>query len=657
MGFGALAALVLLTGCGGGSGGSTDAPPTSTTPPTNPTPPTGPAPPTTGTGAASSISLNAHLLVDQFGYRNADPKVAVIRNPHTGFDSADTFAPGATYQLRKADDGTVVFSGALSPWNNGAVEASSGDSGWWFDFSSVNASGTYFVYDVDKQVRSPTFAIAAQPYTNLLKAAMRMYFYQRSGSSNGGGAKQTPFADACWTDTPAFVGPDQDTQAHDATDQGNASKVHDLSGGWFDAGDTNKYVTFAATPVHQLLSAYQENPAAFTDDFNIPESGNGVSDLLDEMKYETDWLKKMQYSTDGSVALKVGSLAYPLADPPSSDTSRRYYLPSCTSSTIAAAGMFAHASYVYGGIGSLSAEAADLKNRAILAWNNYQGVATRQEQCDTGIVKAGDADWSTSDQQAAAVVAAVWLFAITGDQTYNTYVKNNYKNTRPYQDIGWSRYQPEQGKALLFYTWLQQADTTLKSAILADKLSDVNAANQIYGFTASDDLYRNFMHDAQYGWGSNQTRGNYGNTNIDVADYGIAVSSSTPYNNRALETLHYFHGVNPFAMVYMTNMTSYGATSSVNELYHTWFWPGTKWADAKTSTCGPAPGYIPGGPNPSAQQDGVPASLAPPTGQPAQKSYRDWNGTTTDTQASYVVSEAGIYYQSAYVELLAQFAH
>src|SRR5882724_7575252 len=150
----AFALIVCLTGCGG-SGGSTVTPTT----PTNPTPPTSPAPP----GGAGSVTLSAHLLVDQFGYRNTDPKVAVIRNPQVGFDSADTFAPGATYQLRKADDGTVVFSGALTPWNNGAVEASSGDSGWWFDFSSVNASGTYFVYDVDKQVRSPTFAIAAQP--------------------------------------------------------------------------------------------------------------------------------------------------------------------------------------------------------------------------------------------------------------------------------------------------------------------------------------------------------------------------------------------------------------------------------------------------------------------------------------------------------------
>ncbi|MDB6105094.1 MAG: glycoside hydrolase, family 9 [Gammaproteobacteria bacterium] len=643
------ACLLALCLIGCGSGGSGTAPPTTPTPPANP--------PTNGGGAASSVTLSAHLLVDQFGYRSSDPKVAVIRNPHVGFDSADTFSPGATYQVRKATDGTVVFAGAISPWNAGAVQASSGDDGWWFDFSSVNASGTYFVYDVDKQVRSATFPVAAQPYTNVLKAAMRMYFYQRAGSSSGGGAKQPPYADQCWADTPAYVGPNQDTQAHDATDQGNASKVHDLSGGWFDAGDMNKYVTFATIPVHQLLSAYQENPAAFTDDFNIPESGNGIPDLIDEVKYETDWIKKMQYSADGSVALKVGSLGYPYADPPSSDTSPRFYVPSCTSATIAAAGMLAHAAYVYGAVPSLASEAADLKARAIKAWNNYQGTVPKQEQCDTGIVKAGNADRSAADQESESVAAAVWLFAVTNDQAYNTYLKGNYKSSTPYKDIGWSRYQPQQGKALLFYTTLPQADPTLKAGILADKLNDVNAGNQVYGLTPSDDLYRNYLHDDQYSWGSNQTRGNYGNTNVDVANYGIAVSSSTPFITRALETLHYFHGVNPFAKVYMTNMGPYGATSSVNALYHTWFWPGSKWADLKTSQCGPAPGYIPGGPNAQAVQNGVPASIAPPAGQPPQKSYKDWNGTATDTQASYAVNEPGIYYQSAYVELLAQFAH
>jgi hypothetical protein len=246
---------------------------------------------------------------------------------------------------------------------------------------------------------------------------------------------------------------------------------------------------------------------------------------------------------------------------------------------------------------------------------------------------------------------------VTGNQTYNTYVQGNYTSTWPYMDIGWTRYNPEQGKALLFYTTLPNADATTKSAILAAKLADVQAGNQIYGFTASDDLYRNFLHDDQYQWGSNNVRANYGNTNADVLSYNIAVAGTTPYSTRALETLHYIHGVNPFAMVYLSNMKAYGATSSVNELFHVWFLPGTQWEDAVTSTCGPAPGYLPAGPVANAASYSIPATLIPPINQPEQKGYRDWNGVVGDPQNSYVVSEPGIYYQAAYVELLAKFAH
>ncbi len=186
-------------------------------------------------------------------------------------------------------------------------------------------------------------------------------------------------------------------------------------------------MTFADQPVHQLLSAYQNNSAVFTDDFDIPESGNGLPDLIDEVKWEIDWLKKMQFS-DGSVALKLGVMGYPSVSPPSSDTTPRYYLPACTSSTIAAAGMFAHAAYVYGGFSALAAEKSDLTTRAINAWNAYQAVATKQTDCDTGIVKAGDADWPLADQNAEAVVAAVYLYALTGDATYGNYVKANYNS-------------------------------------------------------------------------------------------------------------------------------------------------------------------------------------------------------------------------------------
>ena len=218
---------------------------------------------------------------------------------------------------------------------------------------------------------------------------------------------------------------------------------------------------------------------------------------------------------------------------------------------------------------------------------------------------------------------------------------------------GWSRYKADQGEALLFYTTLPAADAALKRSILADKLADARAGNAIYGFDPDADLYRAFMHDAQYHWGSNNPRANYGNTNLDLTTHDVGAGDSSGYRTRALEILHYFHGVNPLGMVYLSNMYSSGASLSANEIYHAWFAAGSRWSDAKSSACGPAPGYVPGGPNAAAAQDGVPTKLSPPTGQPPQKSYKDWNGAWPDS--SWAVTEPGIYYQSAYVRLLSAF--
>jgi hypothetical protein len=626
-----LTGLLWLSGCGG-----------SAAPATRPLRGPPPAPP----GMSATVRFDAHILVDQFGYRPDDSKVAVIRNPHQGYDSADSFAPGPDYEVRSVTDGAVVFSGHPVPWRDGAVEASSGDSGWWFDFGSMRTPGIYFVYDRGNQARSATFAVQEQVYRPILKAAMRMYFYQRSGF-----AKRRPYAAECWEDEAAYLGSGQDTQARDITDRDNRAKVRDLSGGWFDAGDTNKYVTFATPAVHQLLTAYEQTPAAFGDDFDIPESGNGVPDVLDEVQWEIGWLKKMQYP-EGSAALKVGEITDATGTAPGRDRAPRFYVPSCTSATIAVAGMFAHAALTYRAIGALRGESVDLGARAGRAWSNFQRTA-RQLHCDNGTVRAGLADWSETEQQGAAVVAAIYLYALTADAQFQQYIASHYRETRPFRDFGWSRYNSEQGAALLYYTTLANADSATRAAILGAKAADVGAANQVYGFAPQDDLYRAFLHDPQYHWGSNGVRANYGNSNLEIGTYAIPTGERSDFRLRALETLHYFHGVNPLALVYLSNMYGQGATRSVNEIYHTWFWQDSIWSDARSSQCGPAPGYLPGGPNADAVKNGVPASVAPPAGQPPQKSYRDWNHAWPES--SWAVTEPGIYYQSAYVQLLSRF--
>lgn len=591
--------------------------------------------------------FDAHILVDQFGYRPVDPKVAVIRTPHRGFDAADRFAPGRSgYDVRSAADHRVVFTGTPQPWRGGAVQRSSGDSGWWLDFSSVREPGTYYLYDRERGRRSAVFRIDRAVYAPLLRTALRVFFYQRSGC-----AKSPPFADACWQDAPAYVGKMQDRAARDIRRPGDAASARDLSGGWFDAGDTNKYVTFAVPAVHSLLTAYFRAPGAFTDEVGIPESGNGVPDVVDEVLWQLDWLKKMQ-NRDGRSLLKVGVTRHVPAAPPSSDREPRFYVGPCTSATISAAAMFAHAAYVLESVDGLRREARELRRRAVRGFDAFTESPLRETDCDDRKVLSGDADMDVPTQDGLAVVAAIYLFATTAEPRFNVYVKAHYRRLRPFHDFGWSRYDAHFGDALLFYAALPGADREVSRAILEAKRADAQASHHVYGLD-DEDLYRNHLHRDQYHWGSNHIRLNYASTNLDMPAHGLMPERAREFRARALETLHYLHGVNPFGMVYMTNMYSLGATRSANEAFSQWFAPGTRWSNALQSECGPAPGFVTGGPNASALKDGVPPDIVPPVGQPPQKSYRDWNAH--GLPASYAITEPSISIQANYVKVLSAF--
>ena len=88
---------------------------------------------------------------------------------------------GGAYALVNADTGEQVLTGSTTPWGQGNVDASSGDRAWHSDFSSVQTPGTYYVYDTGKDLRSHEFRIATNVYRDVLKAAVRTFFYQRAG--------------------------------------------------------------------------------------------------------------------------------------------------------------------------------------------------------------------------------------------------------------------------------------------------------------------------------------------------------------------------------------------------------------------------------------------------------------------------------------------
>src|SRR5690606_10346375 len=104
-------------------------------------------------------------------------------------------------------------------------------------------------------VRSPDVRIGADVYKPILKHALRTFYYQRAGF-----AKVEPFAEAGWTDTASHIAAGQDKNARLYSAPNDANTERDLSGGWYDAGDYNKYTNWHADYLVTLLHAYVENP-------------------------------------------------------------------------------------------------------------------------------------------------------------------------------------------------------------------------------------------------------------------------------------------------------------------------------------------------------------------------------------------------------------
>lgn len=605
-----------------------------------------------GTLFAAPGNISAYLKIDQFGYLCTAKKVAVIVDPQSGYNAAEAFSPGTgahQYQIRRWTDDVVVFTGTLQAWSGGTTHAQSGDRGWWFDFSTLTTAGSYYVYDVANNVGSYRFEIGDNVYQEVLKHAMRVFFYQRIGI-----AKTTAHSDVKWTDAAWYTGPNQDQAARSRWDKTNAATARDLSGGWFDAGDPNKYTTFAQNVILELLESYRMNPSVFADNYNIPESGNGVADLLDEVKWELDFFKKMQDATGtNGFFLKVGVDNFNTVSPPSLDTRPRYYVPECTSATLSGCAMFALSGVVYRALSNptLQTYGNNLVSRAELAWARAQvttnNFTTFETACDDQNVTSGDADASAAAQLQSAVIAAIYLYEATGNATYKTFVESRYTQVEPYSSTWWGPYHVGAQLALLRYASLSGVSATVANNIRNQKAAQ-NGVLSITDYNAQTDLYRSYMPDAQYHWGSNTVKATAGNHNLDFVTFNLNAGSQALYQEVAGEYLHYFHGLNPQGMVYLTNMYAYGAEKSANEIYHMWFDNGTDWDNAQTSPKGPAPGYVTGGANGSFPV----TTISPPAGQPAQKAYKDWN--TGWPENSWEITEPAIYTQASYIRLLSR---
>jgi endoglucanase len=146
---------------------------------------------------------------------------------------------------------------------------------WIGDFTALAAPGRYHVVTDDGQVSFP-FDVAADVFDPLVRAVQRSFYYQRAFTA----------VDAAHAEGP-WVHPSDADRAPPG-----------VRAGWHDAGDYSLYSASLGNALFWLLEAYSDFAPA-SDQTNIPESSNGVPDLLDEARWGLEWLLSVQDASGG----------------------------------------------------------------------------------------------------------------------------------------------------------------------------------------------------------------------------------------------------------------------------------------------------------------------------------------------------------------------
>lgn len=606
------------------------------------------------------------ITVDQFGYLPGAAKVAVLADPVEGQNAELSLSPGPVFEVRREGSGEVVFSGELVAHQGGAVAKIAGDRVWHADFSGLREAGEYYVYEPKSGLRSFGFRIGEDVYRGVMRAATRAFYYNRAN---------TPLLEkyaGVWNHRGGHLGAGQDGEAEFRQGGKSLGQAKDLRGGWYDAGDYTKYVPYLVSTIWDLCMALELYPEAVgSDGTGIPESGNGSPDLLDELKWELDWVLKMQ-DVDGGFHNRNGSATHDIGPgAPDTDTAQRFYTAKTTWATSTAvmalaksARHFGQREEIYPGYAD-RLRAAALRGWAFLERNPSMSPADGTDGAPDVVSSQATSD--AHDDLRRRVLAASALFDMTGEGKYGEFVERWAGDVGRTEQNGlhplkgeWPMVDPlnavEITQALFDYARSRGLSSRPAGMDLARRFRESvgRTAEMIRQATGGpDDPYLNYCFPGHYTWGSNSHKLRWARVLMMARVLGVNPERHAEY--RAIEAgyVHFIHGRNPLAWCYLSAMGAEGAEKPVTSIYHGWFRSGSRWDGNVPGAVGPPPGYLVGGPNQFFSVDWI----RPPYGEPPMKAYRNWNGAWNAerqaNEASWEISEPAIYYQASYVLALA----
>ncbi len=527
-------------------------------------------------GELNAINLN------QIGYRPDDEKRAVFRSLE-----GDRF-----FSVVDAKSGKTVFEGTAE---DGITFGTSGDKVGYGDFSEVKAPGIYKVKYAGNE--SYEFEIGNGVYDDALTDTVRMLYLQRCGIALPEQLAGDFTHEACHTEEAKIYGTEE---------------MIEVSGGWHDAGDYGRYTGPGAKAAADLMLAFELFTDSFTESLNIPESGNGIPDVLNEAKYELDWLLKMQ-SDDGGIYHKVTGLNFDGFVKADECTEELYVLPISKTSTADFAGVMYMAARVFGKYDAdFAAKCEKAADRAVDA---YLARIDEKNYTNPKDVLTGEyADGCSADEFLWAICEG---YKTTGDARFEKLLDKVDFSRITNDGFGWADMSGYAYYAYLSSPGKMNCEFDIENRFykMCDELKSNALSGEAYGCTIVD----------EYVWGSNMIVANNGMALL----MAHSLTGNEEYRQAAKRQLDYLFGTNTNSYCFLTG---YGTQSPVNPHHR---------PSQAIGKC--MKGMLIGGPDSRLEDPYAQAVLA---GLPKARCY-------TDNAQSYSCNEITIYWNSPLCFLIA----
>lgn len=557
------------------------------------------------------------VFVNQVGFAPDARKIAIVET------DSDTPLDWALYD----ETDSVVATGKTVPMG---FSARAERSLHRIDFSDYQTEGQDYLLGVGTTI-SPDFDIKKGLYSEIAREAGRYFYHNRAGEPiladhvgerHARGAGHTNEIVTC------FSGRDMWKTRWRGCDY-----ELDVTGGWYDAGDHGKYVVNAGISTWTLLDAYEYFGTICADGcLNIPESGNGLSDILDEARDNIEWMLSMQVPQGEKVWVAIGQQAegeplettridggglvhHKVTDEkwagkvrPDENDSKRYLYPPSTGATL-----------------NLAAVAA----RCARVWAQLD--PTFAGRCRTASERAAKALVPPSEPSLPDQEFGFPDYPII-------YAYNNFDGGGPYGDHnlddGFYWAQAELTASGIKGTALTKATDAIGPLAVPSfnnnwalgtlshfegpsrdrhKASLIRFADKLLLETDSEPLHIPFSSDV-YDWGSNGALANRGM----VLGHAYLATGERKYRDAVVDLMDYFLGRNPLGISYISG---FGDRPFRNPHHRHWA------QSVRGGAPLPPPGVLSGGPNNSNMSDPVAKTMVGTCA--AQTCWRDdWDAWT-----------------------------